>query len=117
MVGFIPADCWKVTPVPILALHQCGEQSYGETNLHSKRCSIDFTFTPEQEAFRVHLRNWLERNKTEVFGRDSDPIADRQEDGDSRWQKMLECHATPITEIPPGAAGRGPESLGVRWPA
>src|SRR5262249_16923318 len=25
------------------------------------------------------------------------------------------CHATPITEIPLGAAGRGPESLGVRW--
>lgn len=53
---------------------------------------MDFTFTPEQEAFRVHLRNWLENNKTEVFGRDSDPIADREEDGDSRWQKMLEWH-------------------------
>jgi alkylation response protein AidB-like acyl-CoA dehydrogenase len=53
---------------------------------------MDFTFTPEQEAFRAHLRTWLERNKAEVFGRDSDPLADREEDGDSRWQKMLEWH-------------------------
>jgi alkylation response protein AidB-like acyl-CoA dehydrogenase len=53
---------------------------------------MDFTFTPEQEAFRAHLRTWLERNKAEVFGRDSDPVADREEDGDSRWQKMLEWH-------------------------
>jgi len=53
---------------------------------------MDFTFTPEQEAFRAHLRTWLERNKAEVFGRDNDPTADREEDGDSRWQKMLEWH-------------------------
>ena len=53
---------------------------------------MDFTLTPEQEAFRAHLRTWLERNKAEVFGRDSDPLADREEDGDSRWQKMLEWH-------------------------
>jgi alkylation response protein AidB-like acyl-CoA dehydrogenase len=53
---------------------------------------MDFTFTPEQEAFRAHLRTWLERNKAEVFGRDSNPLADREEDGDSRWQKMLEWH-------------------------
>ena len=53
---------------------------------------MDFTFTPEQEAFRARLRTWLERNKGEVFGRDNDPMADREEDGDSRWQKMLEWH-------------------------
>jgi alkylation response protein AidB-like acyl-CoA dehydrogenase len=53
---------------------------------------MDFTFTPEQEAFRARVRTWLERNKTEVFGRDNDPMADREEDGDSRWQKMLEWH-------------------------
>jgi alkylation response protein AidB-like acyl-CoA dehydrogenase len=53
---------------------------------------MDFTFTPEQEAFRAHLRTWLERNKAEVFGRDNDPLADREKDGDSRWQKMLEWH-------------------------
>ena len=53
---------------------------------------MDFTFTSEQEAFRAHLRSWLERNKADVFGRDSDPLADRDEDGDARWQKMLEWH-------------------------
>jgi|GEM_PF-5532117 len=53
---------------------------------------MDFTFTTEQEAFRAHLRSWLERNKAEVFGRDSDPLADRDEDGDVRWQKTLEWH-------------------------
>lgn len=53
---------------------------------------MDFTFTPEQEAFRVHLRGWLERNKAEVFGHDSDPIADREENDEARWQKMLEWH-------------------------
>jgi alkylation response protein AidB-like acyl-CoA dehydrogenase len=53
---------------------------------------MDFTFTQEQEAFRARLRTWLERNKAEVFGRDSDPMADREEGSDSRWQKMLEWH-------------------------
>jgi alkylation response protein AidB-like acyl-CoA dehydrogenase len=53
---------------------------------------MDFRFTPEQEAFRLHLRTWLERNKAEVFGDNSDPLAEREEDADSRWQKMLEWH-------------------------
>jgi alkylation response protein AidB-like acyl-CoA dehydrogenase len=53
---------------------------------------MDFRFTPEQEAFRTHLRNWLERNKAEVFGDNSDPTADRDEDSDTRWQKTLEWH-------------------------
>ncbi|MGE0827112.1 MAG: acyl-CoA dehydrogenase family protein [Candidatus Binatia bacterium] len=53
---------------------------------------MDFNFTPEQEAFRLRLRNWLESNKAEVFGRDSDPLADREEDGDTRWQKLLAWH-------------------------
>ena len=39
----------------------------------------------------------------------------------ARWlfQRIVRLgwHPTPITEIPPCAAGRGPESLGVRWPA
>jgi hypothetical protein len=39
----------------------------------------------------------------------------------ARWlfQRIVRLgwHPTPITEIPPGAAGRGPGSLGVRWPA
>ena len=53
---------------------------------------MDFRFTPEQEAFRLHIRIWLERNKAEVFGDNSDPLAEREEDADSRWQKMLEWH-------------------------
>ena len=53
---------------------------------------MDFHFTPEQEAFRTHLRGWLERNKAEVFGDHSDPTADRDEDSETRWQKTLEWH-------------------------
>jgi alkylation response protein AidB-like acyl-CoA dehydrogenase len=53
---------------------------------------MDFRFTPEQEAFRLHIRIWLERNKAEVFGDNSDPLAEREEDADSRWKKMLEWH-------------------------
>lgn len=51
---------------------------------------MDFRYTPEQEVFRSRLREWLERNKTEVFGHGSDPLVDRDEDSDTRWQKMLE---------------------------
>lgn len=38
---------------------------------------MDFRYTPEQEAFRARLRDWLERNKVEVFGDSSDPLAER----------------------------------------
>jgi alkylation response protein AidB-like acyl-CoA dehydrogenase len=57
-----------------------------------KENDMDFRYTPEQEAFRVRLREWLERNKAEVFGHDSDPTADRDEDSDTRWQKTREWH-------------------------
>lgn len=53
---------------------------------------MNFRYAPEQEAFRVRLREWLERNKAEVFGHDSDPMVDRDEDSDTRWQKTLEWH-------------------------
>ncbi|MBI3800582.1 MAG: acyl-CoA dehydrogenase family protein [Deltaproteobacteria bacterium] len=53
---------------------------------------MDFRYTPEQEAFRTRLREWLEHNKAEVFGESTDPLADRDEDSDTRWQKMLEWH-------------------------
>jgi alkylation response protein AidB-like acyl-CoA dehydrogenase len=53
---------------------------------------MDFRFTPEQERFRAQLRAWLERNKAEVFGHESDPLAEREEDSDTRWQRMLEWH-------------------------
>jgi len=53
---------------------------------------MDFRYTPEQETFRTRLRTWLERNRAEVFGDGTDPLAERDEDGDSRWRKMLEWH-------------------------
>lgn len=53
---------------------------------------MDFRFTQEQERFRARLRAWLERNKAEVFGHDNDPLAEREEDSDSRWQRVLEWH-------------------------
>ena len=53
---------------------------------------MDFRYTPEQEEFRTRLRTWLEQNRAEMFGDSSDPLAERDEDSDSRWQKMLEWH-------------------------
>lgn len=53
---------------------------------------MDFRYTPEQEAFRARLRSWLELNKQEVFGDSSDPLNERDDDGDSRWKKILEWH-------------------------
>ena len=50
---------------------------------------MDFRYTPKQEAFRTRLRDWLERNKAEVFGNSSDPLSERDEDGEARWQRML----------------------------
>ncbi len=53
---------------------------------------MDFRYTPGQEAFRTRLRTWLERNKAEVFGHNSDPLSERDEDGDARWQRVLQWH-------------------------
>ena len=53
---------------------------------------MDFRYTLEQEALRTRLREWLERNKTEVFGHDGDPTSDRDEESDTRWLKTLEWH-------------------------
>jgi alkylation response protein AidB-like acyl-CoA dehydrogenase len=53
---------------------------------------MDFRYTLEQEAFRARLRDWLERNKAEVFGDSSDSLAERDEDGEVRWRKILEWH-------------------------
>lgn len=53
---------------------------------------MDFRYTPEQEAFRTRLREWLERNKAEVFGHNRDVLSESDEDSDTRWQRMLEWH-------------------------
>jgi alkylation response protein AidB-like acyl-CoA dehydrogenase len=57
---------------------------------------MDFSFTPEQEAFRARLRDWLERTSAEVFGRgDSNAGAGASlldVGDDDRWQRLLEYH-------------------------
>jgi alkylation response protein AidB-like acyl-CoA dehydrogenase len=51
---------------------------------------MDFNYTPEQEDFRRTLRNFLERTKAEVFGRNDDPTGGT--DSDDRWNRQLEYH-------------------------
>lgn len=53
---------------------------------------MDFRYTAEQEAFRLRLREWLERNRQDVFGDSSDPLNEREEDSETRWRTMLEWH-------------------------
>ncbi len=58
---------------------------------------MDFSFTPEQEAFRSRLREWLETTSADVFGRRGDAIGastasllDVGDDG--RWERLREYH-------------------------
>lgn len=53
---------------------------------------MDFRYTPEQEAFRERLSEWLDRNMAEVFGQNRDPLAQTDEDSDTRWQRTKEWH-------------------------
>ncbi len=57
---------------------------------------MDFSFTPEQEALRARLREWLERTSAEVFGRgdtNAGAGASLLDVGDDdRWQRLLEYH-------------------------
>ncbi len=53
---------------------------------------MDFNYTPEQEAFRAELREWLERNSAEVFGSSREGVSHANEEGNARWQRMLEWH-------------------------
>ena len=52
---------------------------------------MDFRYTPEQDAFRERLSEWLDRNMVEVFGDNHDPQA-RDEDAEARWQRTKEWH-------------------------
>jgi alkylation response protein AidB-like acyl-CoA dehydrogenase len=55
---------------------------------------MDFSFTPEQEAFRARLRDWLERNVAEVFGgerKHGTGSAEMAAD-DDRWARVREWH-------------------------
>src|SRR3990172_678115 len=55
---------------------------------------MDFSYTPEQEAFRARLREWLERNATEVFGSNREALSSSATlaGDDDRWQRVLEWH-------------------------
>jgi alkylation response protein AidB-like acyl-CoA dehydrogenase len=58
---------------------------------------MDFSFTPEQEAFRMRLREWLESTVGEVFGRRGDGMgastASLLDVGDdTKWQRLREYH-------------------------
>src|ERR1700681_1714903 len=47
-----PSDRWGGRKQPVQALEPCQE-----------KCSMDFNFNPEDEAFRIEFREWLEPNK------------------------------------------------------
>ncbi len=57
---------------------------------------MDFSYTPEQEAFRATLRGWLEKTSAEVFGHRGENagsnvgLMDARDD--ARWAQMLEYH-------------------------
>jgi len=57
---------------------------------------MDFRYTPQEDAFRGKLHSWLERTRTEVFGRSGEPggsTASLLDVGDdSRWKRLLEYH-------------------------
>ena len=58
---------------------------------------MDFSFTPEQEAFRGKIRGWLEGTVAEVFGRKGEGMgastASLMDTGDeTRWQRLREYH-------------------------
>lgn len=56
---------------------------------------MDFSFTPEQEAFRAHLRAFLERNAAELFDRNeisSFALSMLDITDDAQWQRLVEYH-------------------------
>jgi alkylation response protein AidB-like acyl-CoA dehydrogenase len=58
---------------------------------------MDFSYTPEQEAFRAELRGWLEKNSAEVFGRGGDGLGGSTASlldvrDDARWNQLREYH-------------------------
>ena len=54
---------------------------------------MDFSYTPEQEAFRKDMREWLETNSAEVFGKRSHgPGSGEVAADEDRWARTLEYH-------------------------
>src|SRR6266436_7788747 len=58
---------------------------------------MDFTYTPEQDKFRAELRDWLERNSAEAFGRGGEGLGGSTASlldvrDDERWNQLLDYH-------------------------
>jgi len=55
---------------------------------------MDFSYTPEQEAFRARLRDWLETNASEVFGTNREALSSSATlaGDDERWHRVREWH-------------------------
>ncbi|HEX4208839.1 MAG TPA: acyl-CoA dehydrogenase family protein [Candidatus Binataceae bacterium] len=55
---------------------------------------MDFRYTPEEEAFRAKIHNWLQTTSAEVFGRGHNlgSPANLASGDDRRWLRMLEYH-------------------------
>src|SRR5271168_3953006 len=50
--------------------------------------AMDFRYTPEEEAFRAKIHDWLAATSAEVFGHGGNSSVA----GDQRWSRMLEYH-------------------------
>jgi alkylation response protein AidB-like acyl-CoA dehydrogenase len=55
---------------------------------------MDFHYTPEEEAFRARIHDWLKRTSAEVFSRHASTpgSAAAESSDDRRWRRMLEYH-------------------------
>jgi alkylation response protein AidB-like acyl-CoA dehydrogenase len=58
---------------------------------------MDFSFTPEEEAFRSRLRKWLEETSGELFGRSGEGMGASTASlldvsDDAKWQGLREYH-------------------------
>ena len=56
---------------------------------------MDFSFTPEQEAFRAKLRDFLERQHAELFGAEglaSNSVSFLDVTDDAAWERLMEYH-------------------------
>src|ERR1700733_819689 len=50
---------------------------------------MDFTWTREQDAYRMDVRRWLEENRPQALARGEDPDAGGD---DAAWQSLKEWH-------------------------
>src|SRR6267143_832285 len=50
---------------------------------------MDFTWTPEQDAYRMDVRRWLEANRPQALARGDDPEAGGD---DAVWERLKAWH-------------------------